>query len=289
MYIGKLFYFCKKLTNRIMADEKPLYIDVREILSSKNQKLARRVPRFVIRYLEKIIHQEELNNFFKTRAGIENMDFVREMISYMELGIEYSGFENISKDGRFVFASNHPLGGLESVVLMDIVSKKFDHFVFIVNDLLMALKPMNSLLVPVNKVGAQTREGVEKVNAAYSSEKQILFFPAGLVSRKINGQIVDTTWQKSFVTKAVETKRDIIPVYIEGRNSNFFYRLARLRKFFRIKVNIEMLYLVNETFKQKGRTIKIVFGEPISYTFFDKSRTYLEWAEYLKKKAYSLK
>ncbi|MDD4215760.1 MAG: glycerol acyltransferase [Bacteroidales bacterium] len=272
-----------------MADEKPLYIDVREILSSKNQKLARRVPRFVIRYLEKIIHQEELNNFFKTRAGIENMDFVREMISYMELGIEYSGFENISKDGRFVFASNHPLGGLESVVLMDIVSKKFDHFVFIVNDLLMALKPMNSLLVPVNKVGAQTREGVEKVNAAYSSEKQILFFPAGLVSRKINGQIVDTTWQKSFVTKAVETKRDIIPVYIEGRNSNFFYRLARLRKFFRIKVNIEMLYLVNETFKQKGRTIKIVFGESISYTFFDKSRTYLEWAEYLKKKAYSLK
>lgn len=188
-----------------------------------------------------------------------------------------------------MFASNHPLGGLESVVLMDIVSKKFDDFVFIVNDLLMALKPMNSLLVPVNKVGAQTREGVTKVNAAYNSEKQILFFPAGLVSRKIDGQIVDTTWQKSFVSKAVETKRDIIPVYIAGRNSNFFYRLARLRKFFRIKVNIEMLYLVNETFKQKGRTIKIVFGEPISYTFFDKSRTYLEWAEYLKKKAYSLK
>ncbi|MDD2635119.1 MAG: 1-acyl-sn-glycerol-3-phosphate acyltransferase [Bacteroidales bacterium] len=272
-----------------MSDKKPLYIDVREIISSKNQKLGRRIPRCVIRYLEKILHQDEINEFLKTCPGLEGMDFVRKTISFMQLGVEYAGFENIPKEGRFVFASNHPLVGLESVVLMDIVSKKFDNFVFVVNDLLMALKPMNMLFVPVNKVGGQTRESVAKVNAAYKSDKQILFFPAGLVSRKIKGKVIDTTWQKSFVSKAVETKRDIVPVYIEGRNSNFFYRLAKLRKFFRIKTNIEMLYLVNETFKQKGKTIKIVFGEPVPYAFFDKSKTFLQWADYLKKKVYSLK
>lgn len=272
-----------------MAEEKPLHIDVREIIRSKSPKAARRIPRFVIKYLEKILHQDELNEFLDNHLGVEDMEFVRATISYMELEIEYSGFENIDKDGRFVFASNHPLGGLESVVLMDVVSKKFDSFVFVVNDLLMALKPVNRLFVPVNKVGGQARESVVKVNAAYSSDKQILFFPAGLVSRKVKGKIVDPTWQKSFVSKAVETKRDIIPVYIEGRNSNFFYRLAKLRKFLKIKINIEMLYLVNETFKQKGRTIKIVFGEPISYTYFDKSQSYLQWAEYLKNKVYSFK
>ncbi|MDD4148647.1 MAG: glycerol acyltransferase [Bacteroidales bacterium] len=272
-----------------MADDKSLHIDVRGIISSKNSRVARRIPRFIIRYLEKILHQDELNKFLDELPGVENMDFVRECISYMELGIEYSGFENIPKDGRFVFASNHPLGGLESAVLMDVISRKFDSFVFVVNDLLMALKPVNDLFVPVNKVGSQSRESVDKVNAAYSSDKQILFFPAGLVSRKVKGKIVDPTWQKSFVSKAVETKRDIVPVYIDGRNSNFFYRLAQFRKFFRIKMNIEMLYLVDETFKQKGRTIKIIFGEPISYTHFDKSQTYLQWAEYLKNIVYSLK
>ncbi|MBN2779000.1 MAG: 1-acyl-sn-glycerol-3-phosphate acyltransferase [Bacteroidales bacterium] len=272
-----------------MTSESPLQIDVLGIIKSKNPKAAKRIPRFVIRYLERIIHQQELNKFLKDRQGLVDMDFVRSAIKYMDLSIEFSGFENIPSGGKFLFAANHPLGGLESLVFMEIISQKFDNFVFVVNDILMALKPMSGLFIPVNKVGSQSRESVDKVNSAYSSEKQILFFPAGLVSRRTRGKIVDPPWQKSFVSKAVESKRDIIPVYIEGRNSNFFYRLANFRKFLGIKTNIEMLYLVDEMVKQKGNTIKIVFGKPIPYTKFDKSKTYIEWAAYLKDIVYSMK
>lgn len=272
-----------------MSSESPLQIDVLGIIKSKNPKAAKRIPRFVIRYLERIIHQQELNEFLKDRHGLADMDFVRSAIEYMNLSIEFSGFENVPQNGRFVFAANHPLGGLESLVFMEIISQKFNNFVFVVNDILMALKPMSGLFIPVNKVGSQSRESVDKVNSAYSSEKQILFFPAGLVSRRTKGKIVDTPWQKSFVSKAVESERDIVPVYIEGRNSNFFYRLANFRKFLGIKTNIEMLYLVDEMIKQRGNTIRIVFGKPIPYTTFDKSKTYIEWAAYLKDIVYLMK
>lgn len=273
----------------IMSSESPLQIDVLGIIKSKNPKAAKRIPRFIIRYLERIIHQQELNEFLKDRHGLVDMDFVRSAIEYMNLSIEFSGFEHVPQNGRFVFAANHPLGGLESLVFMEIISQKFNNFVFVVNDILMALKPMSGLFIPVNKVGSQSRDSVDKVNSAYSSEKQILFFPAGLVSRRTKGKIVDPPWQKSFVSKAIESKRDIVPVYIEGRNSNFFYRLANFRKFLGIKTNIEMLYLVDEMVKQRGNTIKIVFGKPIPYTTFDKSKTYIEWAAYLKDIVYSMK
>jgi putative hemolysin len=272
-----------------MSDKKILQIDVRGILNSKNPKLAQRIPGFIIRYLKRIVHQDEINLFLQSVPEKKDMDFVNDIIKFMELKVEFEGFDKVPDSGRFVFASNHPLGGLESIVLMQVVSRKHPDFVFVVNDILMALEPMSGLFVPVNKVGSQSRESVDRVNSAYLSDKQILFFPAGLVSRKIKGKIVDLEWQKSFVKKAVQTQRDIIPVYIDGRNSNFFYRLAKLRKFFGIKVNIEMLYLVDEAVKQRGRTIKINFGSPISYKKIDKSKSFLEWAEYIKKLAYSQK
>ncbi len=271
-----------------MEGEEILQIDVKSIIGSKNPKTLKRIPRFVIKYLERIIHQKTINEYLRSVPDKKDMEFVRETIKFMELSIVYEGLENVEEKGCYVFASNHPLGGLESLVLMHIVSQKFKDIVFVVNDLLMALKPMSNLFVPVNKLGTQSRESVKKINDAYASDKQVLYFPAGLVSRKIKGEIVDPPWQKTFVSKAIEAKRDIVPVYIEGRNSNFFYRLAKIRKFFRIKTNIEMLYLVDEMYKQKGRTIKVKFGTPVPYKTFDKSKSYKEWAEFLRLKAYGL-
>jgi len=272
-----------------MTESELLQIDVEGVIRAKNPKLAKRVPGFIIRYLKRIIHQNEINELLKNNRGVTGLDFVNACINHMELKIEVKGFENVPESGRFVFAANHPLGGLESIVLMKVVSSKFSGFVFVVNDILMALKPLAVLFVPVNKHGSQSRESINKINDAYTSNKQILYFPAGLVSRKIKGKIVDLAWQKSFVSKAIETERDVIPVYIEGRNSRFFYNLARLRKFFGIKSNIEMLYLVDETVKQRGKTIKLIFGKPVSYKTFDKTKNAAEWAAYLRDLTYSLK
>lgn len=272
-----------------MQDGVILNIDVEAVLKSKNPKLAKSLPRFLIRYLKKIVHQDEINLFLNECTGITGLRFVDAVIDFMNLKSEVTGFENILEKRKYVFASNHPLGGLESIVLMKVISKKYPEFKFVVNDILMAINPLAELFVPVNKHGKQSRESLSILNELYASDKQVLFFPAGLVSRKIKGKIVDLPWQKSFVSKAVEYQRDIIPVYIKGENSRFFYNLASFRKLVGIKANVEMLYLVDEMMKQKGKTIEITFGKPVPYHFFDKSKDYKEWADYLYNLTYSLK
>jgi putative hemolysin len=272
-----------------MSENEVIQIDVEGVLKEKSPKLAKRLPRVLINYLKRIVHQEEINRFMLNNKEKHDFEFMEEVKKYMNLKTEILGFENVPETGRFVFAANHPLGGLESLVLMLAVSQKFPNLRFVVNDILMALKPMKGLFIPINKHGGQTRQGVEYINSVYQSDFQLLYFPAGLVSRKIKGKIVDLQWQKSFVGKAVSSQRDIIPVFIDGRNSRFFYNLAKFRKIFRIKANIEMLFLADEMMKQKGQTIKLIFGKPIPFSTFDKSKTPQEWADYLKDLTYSLK
>jgi putative hemolysin len=197
--------------------------------------------------------------------------------------------ENIPESGRFIFASNHPLGGLDGMVFMDIVGRVHPNLKFIVNDLLLNIKNLEPVFIPVNKHGRQSIEYARLIEDAYASDIQILYFPAGLCSRKTKGQIIDLPWHKSFIAKAVQYKRDIIPAYFEGSNTNFFYNLANLRKSLGIKANVEMLYLVNEMYKQRGKPIKLTFGKPIPYTTFDQSKSTTEWAAYVRDVIYSMK
>jgi putative hemolysin len=271
-----------------MEEDQSLRIDVDAVLEAKNPKLARRLPRFVKSYLKRIVHQDTINKFLEESKGKQGIEFVEATIKFLDLKVEIEGFENLPDSGRYIFAANHPLGGLESLVLMSTVNKKFKDFKFVVNDILMFLKPLAVLFLPINKHGSQSRESLTLINEYYASDYQILYFPAGLVSRKIKGKVQDLAWQKSFVNKAVEFKRDIVPIFIEGRNSNFFYNLSRFRKFLGIKANIEMLYLADEMMKQRGKTIKIVFGEVFPYTNIDKSKNTTEWAAYFRNLVYSL-
>ena len=271
-----------------MNNDNVLQINVDEIIKSKNPKLYRFLPGFLIKFLKKLIHQDEINEFLLNNKDKTGLDFVNAVNDFLDIKTEVYGFENVPSDGRFIFAANHPLGGLESMAMMKIIAQKYTKFNFVVNDLLMYLTPMKDIFVPVNKIGGQTREYIEKINALYNSEQQILYFPAGLVSRKNKGIIRDPAWQKSFINNAIKSNRNIILIYIEGKNSKFFYNLAHWRKKLKIKANIEMLFLVNEMFKQRGQTIRLYFGKPILYTFFDKSKSYLEWAKYLQEQTYLL-
>ena len=147
---------------------------------------------------------------------------------------------------------------------------------------------MSGIFLPVNKHGAQARDAVLMIEEAYSSGCQILYFPAGLCSRKKRGVIKDLQWQKSFINKAIQHKRDIVPAFFSGRNSNFFYNLANFRKLLGLKANIEMLYLADEMFRQKDKVIRLVFGKPISWETFDKTKSALEWADWVKSVVYDL-
>ena len=263
-------------------------IDVEKVLNTKNPRLGKSIPSFVFNYLKRIIHQEELNGFLKLYGHLENAEFINAGLQYFQIRYRVFGSENIPGTGRYIFVSNHPLGGLDGLVFIYEISRYFGDIKFPVNDILTNITNLNGIFLPVNKHGAQGREAAKMIEEAYASDSQILYFPAGLCSRKKRGKVEDLIWQKNFISKALLHKRDIVPAFFSGRNSDFFYNLSRIRSFMGIKTNIEMIYLPDEMFRQKNKEIDLVFGPKIPWEIFDKTKTPLEWAEWVRAKSYEL-
>ena len=211
-------------------------------------------------------------------------------VDYFNLTLHIKGEENLPETGKFVFVSNHPLGGLDGICLAAILGAKYDKKIkYLVNDILLNIENLESIFVPINKHGPQAKDSVNAMNEAYESDNQIITFPAGLCSRKQKGKIKDLEWAKSFVVKAKAYKRDIIPIHFEGRNSNFFYNLSNLRMKFGIKLNIEMLYLADEMMKKKNAEFTVTFGKPIPWQSLDSSKRPIQWAQEIKESVYTLK
>lgn len=265
-------------------------IDVKQVLQQKAPSAAGKIPAFLVNYLVRTIHQEELNDILTRYHDKEGVAFMQELIGYFDLTLQLVNEENIPAEGRYIFASNHPLGGLDGICLSAVIGARYDGKIrYLVNDLLLYLSNLKSIFVPVNKHGAQGKENARLIEEAYASDNQIVTFPAGLCSRKRSGTIRDMEWKKSFIQKAVRYRRDIVPVYFEGRNSDFFYRLANFRKRLGIKMNYEMIYLPDEMFRCKHSTFRIHFGKPVPWQTFDNSRTPVEWAGWMKDIVYNLK
>ncbi|MCR5532356.1 MAG: 1-acyl-sn-glycerol-3-phosphate acyltransferase [Paludibacteraceae bacterium] len=270
----------------------PLQFDIRAILKRKAPNS--RVPEFLIRYLERITHIEQMNAFLRVHTTEKDYDFIKLVLDE-ELGCtaSISGTENIPTDNKPVlFVSNHPLGGLDGMIIAQMIhSVRPRELKVIVNELLMYMEPINGLWAPVNKVGHLTKEQAAEQQRMWESETDVLSFPAGACSRlqRINGkwQVCDLEWQKNFVQRAKEYKRDIVPIYFEGRNSRFFYVLALIRKWLGIKLNIEMLYLVDEMYGAHDKHFDVHVLPPIPYTTFDNSKTPKEWAQYVKSIVYA--
>ncbi|GAF02646.1 1-acyl-sn-glycerol-3-phosphate acyltransferase [Saccharicrinis fermentans] len=269
-------------------DQETISIDIEKVFRDKNPAILKWIPRFVISYLKRVIHQDSLNEMLTTYPHSYNVDFGQICTRHFGVKSKSLGLENIPRDGRYLFVSNHPLGGLDGIIFMNEVSRIFDHIKFPVNDILLQIGRFNDIFVPINKHGGHSREAATLIEDAFASKGQVLFFPAGLVSRKQKGGIKDLEWKPNFVKKAIKHQRAIIPVHIEGRNSNFFYNLARLRKFLGIKANIEMLYLVDEMFKQKDKNITLRFGTPIPWSKLKNGESPKTWAEKIKETVYSL-
>jgi 1-acyl-sn-glycerol-3-phosphate acyltransferase len=263
-------------------------IDVESILFSKNPSLARIIPGFVVNYLKKIVHQEELNTFLEESGHLRDAGLIDAGLRFFDIKFRVTAGENIPASGRYIFVSNHPLGGLDGLVFISELSKHFKEIRFPVNDILTNIKNLSGIFLPVNKHGTQARDVARQIEEAYASDCQILYFPAGLCSRKKRGVIKDLQWQKSFITKSVQHRRDIVPAFFSGRNSDFFYNLANFRKLTGLKANIEMLYLADEMFRQKGKEIDLVFGKAIPWETFDRTKSALEWGDWVKSKSYAL-
>ncbi len=264
-------------------------INVDRVIRSKAGKAYRFVPGALIRYVERIVHQNEINEALLEMKGMTGLDFIEfALIDRFGLDIEVINPQNIPATGRYIVASNHPLGGLDGMALMHVIGKKRKDMKFVSNDILMELHALKELFIGVNKHGRTNMGMVRELEACFASDTLILIFPAGLVSRRKKGLIRDLEWKKTFITKAIKHKRDIVPVYIEGRNSNFFYNLANWRKRFGIGVNLEMLYLPDEMFRQQNKKLRITFGKAVPYSTFTKEHTHYEWAQKMKEHVYAM-
>ena len=264
-------------------------IDIDKVLREKAPKYYKYIPRFVVSYLKRIVHQEELNVFLRDSKDKVGVDFLKACLEFLDANIVVKGEENLPKEGLYTFVSNHPLGGQDGVALGYILGSFYNGKVkYMVNDLLMNLQGLAPLCIPINKTGKQAKDFPRMVEAGFASDDQLIMFPAGLCSRRQNGVIRDLDWKKTFVVKSVQAHRDVVPIHFEGRNSNFFYNLANICKFLGIKVNIAMLYLADEMLKNRHKTFTVTIGKPISWQTFDKSKTPTEWAAYVKDIVYKL-
>ena len=228
-----------------MTEENCLQVDLERVIRDKNPSLARWLPRPLLSYLKRTIHQDEINRILKSYSHLDPIGFIRATLADMRIG--------------------YPFGGMDGMMLCAELSTRFSEVRIIVNDLLMNLRPLAPLFVPVNKHGRQNARYAQTLRDTLESNAQIATFPAGLCSRRHHGRVADPRWKHSFVKNALESRRDIVPVRFDGELSSFFYNLSNLRSALGIRANIEMLYLPDEMFRQKGRHFDIRFGEPVRW------------------------
>ena len=267
-------------------------IDIDKILVSKMGNKAKFVPRPFISWLKRIIHQDEVNKYLWESRHLSGTEWLEECVRYLDMTIELVGEENLPKkdDGRlYTFVSNHPLGGEDGVALGAIIGRHYDgKFRYLVNDLLMNLPGLAPVCIPINKTGNQSRNFPAMVEAGFKSENHMLMFPAGICSRKRGNEIRDIAWKKTFIAKSVEYQRDVVPIHFGGQNSPFFYKLANFSDKYVKKVNLAMLFLVDEMYKNVHKTFRVAIGKPIPWQTFDKSKTATQWAQYVQDIVYEL-
>ena len=269
-----------------MPKNETVLLDLDQIVRSRFGE--KKIPRFIINWLKRFIHQDHLNGYLS--KGYLGVEFAEKAADYYDVHVTVEGLENIPDSGRFTFAGNHPLGGIDALSVIAQVGRKYDgNIVIPANDFLMAVKPIAEYTIPVNKMGGLSTDLVKLINDAFNSDRQVIIFPAGLCSRKIDGIVQDLPWKKTFITKSRMSHRDIVPVWFSGQNSKRFYRLDALRNFLKLKLNIAMLTLPDELYKCQHKSYRMVFGKPIPWQTFTAEKRDTEWAELVREKVYELK
>lgn len=266
------------------------HVDLQKVLSSKRVKL----PSWAIRLMERLLHLDEVNSTIYRHRNKFGLDFVHAFLEGNDPGdlnakIIVVNPDNIPKEGYPIIAGNHPLGGPDGLAVMAAVGRYRQDIKFPVNDFLLYLPGPAPLFVPIDKVNRNTAN-VNALENAFAGQNCLLYFPAGICSRKQkNGQIRDLEWKPTFIKKAVRYQRDIVPFFFDARNRKRFYNIARLRERLGFKFNFEMALLPAEMFAQRGKTMRLIVGHPIPYSTFDNRHSAKEWAQLVKDYCYTLR
>lgn len=263
-------------------------VDLDEIVANSNNKLLKSFPPFLMRIMKRILMQDELNEIHRKHKDKVGIDYTNAMLGELSIDVKVHNTDNLKVGNRYIYVANHPLGGVDALSLLKCIHQLEGKVLSPSNELFNNVPNLRPLIVGVNVFGKNTKAKSEAIAKAFESDFPIMIFPAGKVSRKTKGVVMDLEWHKSFISKAVQNHRDVVPVFISGENSAKFYRIARWRAFFKIKLTIETLFLPQEMFKKKGSSLDLVLGAPIPWSNFDKTKTHQEWANEVKKIVYDL-
>ncbi len=268
-----------------MSEKK--FIDVEKVLEEKIPRAKKFLPRFLLNWLKRKLHEDDINSIMHELKDVYGVEFNNQGLEKLGAKIIAVNSHHIPKTGGIILAANHPLGGLDGMAFVKTIAEVRPDIHFVVNDVLKNLKNYGDVFIGINKIKTTSATSLRTIESVLETEEAVGFFPAGLVSRKQNGIIRDLDWKKSFVTQAIDHKRKIVPVFIEGENSKFFYRFANFRKKIGIKANIEMLFLPDEMFKQRGHTVKVHFGKAFDTSILNKTKSHKAWADTIKEYIYS--
>ena len=263
-------------------------IDIEKEFRNSNSRYLKSLPGFVIKGIEKFLRLDEINAVIRMNHDKTGVPFIDGVLESWNIRTEIHGEENIPASGRFVFAGNHPMGAIDALAFFSMIYRFFPEIITPSNEMLTRIQNLRPLFLGINVFGKNSRETAEKINELFKSDAQVMMFPSGEVSRRTKGVISDPVWQKSFITKAIQYKRDIIPVHISGRNSDLFYMVANLRKFFGIEMYIETTMLPREVIRQWNSCVTLTVGKVIPCETFTTEKDHWEWAQTVKEAVYKL-
>jgi len=264
------------------------YIDLENSIRNSDSAFLKKIPRFIVRLLVKLVRQEEINGIINRNSEYFGIDFIKKAFAEFNVTLTIEGLENLPDNGKCFFVANHPFGFIEGLSLTNIVADRYGKLKAIGNDVYNMVPNLEPVIAVVNVFGKSPRDYILALEEIYNSDAPITHFPSGEVSRVYHWRIQDCAWQKSFVTKAISCRRNVVPVYFYGRNSLLFYSIGLIRRLFGIKMNFELALLPNELFRKKNKTIRLKIGKPIQYEVFDKTRSHQEWAQWVREQVYLL-
>ncbi|NLY04274.1 MAG: lysophospholipid acyltransferase family protein [Campylobacter sp.] len=241
-------------------------IDIDSALRDRYPDLFKKYPDFIskstICILKKLFCEDKINDFLSKNSHLKNTEFIDAVLKYADFkyNIDTDSMENIPKSGRIIFISNHPLGGLDALSLMSLISKVRKDVKILANEILVNIKPISDMLIPVDNInGKSSRNAIKMIDDTLKDEGAIIIFPAGEVSRARPFGIKDSKWNGGFLKFAKKRSVPIVPIHINAKNSPLFYIVSLIHK------PLGGLLLGREIFNKKGKSLSIKVGEIIPY------------------------
>jgi putative hemolysin len=240
--------------------------------------------------LMKVLKISTLNKFYNSNKHLKEIEFLNAIVNDLHIKFEIpeEDYKRLPKEGPYITISNHPLGGIDGVLLLKLMLEREPNFKIIANFLLHRIEPLKQYIMPVNpfenhKDAKSSVLGLKETLRHLSDGKPLGMFPAGEVSSYKDGQlIVDKPWEEGAIKVIRKAQVPVVPIYFHAKNSRLFYLLSK------ISGTLRTAKLPSEVFSQKNRVIKVRIGKPISVAEQNEYKTIEAYSEFLRRKTYML-